>query len=37
MERGRNQDLARAAFFLRHRATRATRERSKPALDAFFS
>jgi hypothetical protein len=36
-QRGRNQDFAYAAISARRDATNATRKRSNPALDAFFS
>jgi hypothetical protein len=36
-QRGRNQDCALAAISSRRDATNATRKRSNPALDAFFS
>jgi hypothetical protein len=36
-QRGRNQDFAGAEIFSRRDVTRATRKRSKLALDAFFS
>jgi hypothetical protein len=36
-QRGRNQNFALAAISSRRDATNATRKRSNPALDAFFS
>jgi hypothetical protein len=36
-QRGRNQDFAHATISSRRDTTNATRKRSNPALDAFFS